>query len=299
MMMQSHIRTATFGRGAVIMRARGNEPIGLDEIAARAPSVFAEDRHESRSERYTYIPTRDLLAGMAREGFQPFEVRQGGSKDENKRAHTKHMIRLRHAGTEGFAVAKVDQVVPEIILLNSHDGTSSYQLTAGCFRMVCTNGLIAGDAFEHVRIPHKGDVIHEVIEGAFKVINEFPAMIDATEEMAATTLSEGEQLAYARAVRALRWEPDEHGNSTAPIEADTLLRARRGADAGADMWRTFNRVQENVVRGGQHYFLRDPVTNRIRQNRQVAPVRGMDQDRALNRAMWTLAQELQRLREAA
>ena len=32
--------------------------------------------------------------------------------------------------------------VPEVVFLNSHDGTSAYQLRMGIFRVVCTNGLI-------------------------------------------------------------------------------------------------------------------------------------------------------------
>ncbi|EEF6566847.1 DUF945 domain-containing protein, partial [Salmonella enterica] len=32
----------------------------------------------------------------------------------------------------------------EIILLNSHDGSSSYQMVPGLFRFICTNGLVCG-----------------------------------------------------------------------------------------------------------------------------------------------------------
>lgn len=39
----------------------------------------------------------------------------------------------------------------EIILLNSHDGTSSYQMLAGMLRFVCKNGLVCGDAVADVR----------------------------------------------------------------------------------------------------------------------------------------------------
>lgn len=45
------------------------------------------------------------------------------------------MLRLRR---EGQITGKQ---VPEIILLNSHDGTSSYQMLPGLFRAVCQNGL--------------------------------------------------------------------------------------------------------------------------------------------------------------
>src|SRR3546814_6865351 len=69
------------------------------------------------------------------------------------------MIRLRHASQINGREAN------EIILLNSHDGTSSYQMLAGMFRFVCQNGLVCGDTVADVRVPHKGDVAGHVIEG--------------------------------------------------------------------------------------------------------------------------------------
>ena len=61
-----------------------------------APSIFAEGKHASRSERHTYIPTIDVLRGLHREGFEPFMVAQGCSRIEGKTEYTKHMIRMRH-----------------------------------------------------------------------------------------------------------------------------------------------------------------------------------------------------------
>jgi hypothetical protein len=79
-------------------------------------------------------------------------VTQTRVRDEGKREHTKHMMRLRHASQINGAEAN------EIVLLNSHDGTSSYQMLAGMFRFVCSNGLVCGDTVADVRVPHKGDV---------------------------------------------------------------------------------------------------------------------------------------------
>ena len=106
----------------------------------------------SRSQRYAYIPTAAVLTELRKEGFQPFMVTQTRVRDEGKREHTKHMIRLRHASQINGAEAN------EIVLLNSHDGTSSYQMLAGMFRFVCSNGLVRGNTVADVRVPHKGDV---------------------------------------------------------------------------------------------------------------------------------------------
>ncbi|MBF3290022.1 DUF945 domain-containing protein, partial [Pseudomonas aeruginosa] len=132
-----------------------------------APSIFADAPHESRSERYAYIPTAAVLTELRKEGFQPFMVAQTRVRNDDRRDFTKHMIRLRHANQINDAEAN------EIVLLNSHDGTSSYQLLAGLLRFVCQNGLVFGDTVADVRVPHNGDVAGLVIEGAYEVLSGF------------------------------------------------------------------------------------------------------------------------------
>ncbi|GHL74580.1 hypothetical protein ECZU34_23280 [Escherichia coli] len=77
------------------------------------------------------------------------------------------MLRLRRDGEIN------GQHVPEIILLNSHDGTSSYQMLPGYFRFVCQNGCVCGQSLGEVRVPHRGNVVDRVIEGAYEVVGVF------------------------------------------------------------------------------------------------------------------------------
>jgi len=120
---------ARFGHSTTrVLRAA--EPLGEDQIRAAAPSIFAAGKHASRSERYTYIPTIEVLRGLQKEGFEPFMVAQGRSRVEGKSEFTKHMIRMRHAGQ-----VQSRPEASEIILINSHDGASSYQMLAGLFRL--------------------------------------------------------------------------------------------------------------------------------------------------------------------
>jgi hypothetical protein len=76
-------------------------------------------------------------------------VAQSKSRIEGKTEFTKHMIRMRHAGQ-----VNTRPEANEIILINSHDGASSYQMLAGVFRFVCCNGLVVGDVTNDIRIPH-------------------------------------------------------------------------------------------------------------------------------------------------
>ena len=121
---------ARFARNTRVLRA--DTPLSEDQMLSAAPSVFAEGKHASRSEHYTYIPTIDVLRGLRKEGFEPFMVAQGQSRVEGKAEFTKHMIRMRHAGH-----VSTKPEANEIILINSHDGASSYQMLAGVFRL-CT-----------------------------------------------------------------------------------------------------------------------------------------------------------------
>ena len=117
-----------FTRNARVLRT--DIPLSEDQIRAAAPSVFAEGKHASRSERYTYIPTIQVLRGLRKEGFEPFMVAQGQSRVEGKAEFTKHLIRMRHAGQ-----VQTRPEANEIILINSHDGASSYQMLAGMLRL--------------------------------------------------------------------------------------------------------------------------------------------------------------------
>lgn len=272
---------------------RAQVPLGDDQMRAAAPSIFAEGKHASRSERYTYIPTIEVLRGLRKEGFEPFMVAQGASRVEGKAAFTKHMIRMRHVRDRSGQVQARPEV-NEIILINSHDGASSYQMLAGMFRFVCCNGLVVGNVAEDIRIPHKGNIQGEVIEGAFRVLDEFEAVEAHAEAMKALQLQPPEEIAFATAALALRFGErsveDTGGHRPAPVTAEQLIEARRIEDAGHSLWTTFQRVQENVIRGGQ------PGRSAQGRRLQTRAVGSIDRGVSLNRALWMLAEEMRRLK---
>ncbi len=260
---------------------RSDYPLSDDQIRTVAPSIFADAPHESRSQRYAYIPTATVLAELRKEGFQPFMVTQTRVRDEGKREHTKHMVRLRHANQINHAEAD------EIILLNSHDGSSSYQLLAGAFRFVCKNGLVCGDTLADVRIPHKGNIIGQVIEGAYDVLDGFELVHERRDEMRGITLDRGEAEVFAHAALSLKYDDP---TTPAPITETQLLMPRRRDDDRPDLWSAYNRVQENLTQGGLHGRT---ATGRRHSTR---PIQGIDQNVKINRALWMLAEGMKRLK---
>ena len=269
--------TTTFSRKASMIRS--DNPLSEDQMRSVAPSIFAEGRHASRSERYTYIPTIDVLRSLHDEGFEVFMAAQGGSRIEGKEAFTKHMLRLRHV-----AQGQVQGQANEIILINSHDGCSAYQMLAGIFRFVCCNGMVCGDVAADIRIPHKGNVQGHVVDGACKVIQDFERVDGLVEQMRARQLNVEEQIALAQQALALRFGTDEQGRLASPVGVFAAIDYRRPEDSGHDLWTIFNRLQESLVRGGLH------GRSANARNITTRPIVGIDSNLALNRALWALAE---------
>lgn len=259
----------------------------LDAIRKLAPSAFALEKHESRSARYAYVPTADVIDGMVLEGFVPTRAMQSRSRDASKREHTKHAIWFRRAD----AVPQLGGLYPEVMLVNSHDGSSAFQLYAGLLRLVCLNGLLAGEVSEVARVHHKGNAVQNVIDASFTVIEDSRRAVDNAHRLSEIRLNHGQQLAFATAAHQLRFEGSAIGEA---IRAPELLRIRRAEDQSPDLFTTLNVVQENVIRGGLRGWQR---SEQVRPMRRVTTreVKSIDQNTALNRALATLADEMAKL----
>ncbi|KRA52034.1 MULTISPECIES: DUF932 domain-containing protein [Pseudomonadota] len=281
--MSYHTLATRFGRNS--HQISGREALDNEALFRHVPSVFAREAHDSRSERYVYVPTIEILEGLRREGWFPFFAVQAVPRDGNRVGHAKHMLRLRRDDGIGKPEAA------EVIIVNSHDGTSSYQMFAGMLRFVCTNSMIAGERFEEVRVPHTGRIQDQIIEGVYTVAEDFPRLIDATEGMKETRLTQAEQTVLAEASLVVRYGEDE-----SPIRPDQIIAPRRREDVGQSLWQTFNVIQENLIRGGIS-GRRQTADGRIRRS-QTRAINGIDQNVGLNRALWTLAEGMQRLKTA-
>lgn len=232
-------------------------PMTDEDLRKAAPSIFATDRHKSRSDRFTYIPTFEVVDGLRAQGFVPVRAIQGKSRVEGKAEFTKHMIRFQHP--DFAARQSLGGVAPEVVLLNAHDGTSSYRTMSGVFRSICTNSMIVmEDGATDLRIPHKGDVLGQVIEGSFTVIEQSRLTLDRADAWAGVTLDQAEAQVMAEAAHIVRFG-DAEGETETPIKPAQLLAPRRRDDVGNDLWRVFNRVQENAIRGGLSAIGRDAI----------------------------------------
>jgi len=252
--------------------------LSLETIRERAPAVFAPSAHERTSLKYTFIPTERVLAGLMSAGFVPVEARQTRARSASP-LHARHIVRLRRR----FETVQLKGSVPEVVFLNSHDGSSAYQLRMGIFRVVCTNGLIVSHgAFPAYCVSHRGNVVEEVVAGALKLSAEFEHLAAEVERMEQRHLRKDEQVQFAERGLALRF-PDL---TQAGMQPSQLLNCRRVEDTGDDLWRVLNRCQEGLLRGG---LSRRTVSGRLTRTRRISSIAA---DVRLNSQLWDLAMEV-------
>lgn len=264
-----------------------------DEIQRYAPSAFAGQPYHKASERYTFVPTSDVIDGMRNAGFMPVMACQSRTRIAGKEMFTKHMIRFRSANEQAITVG--DSLV-ETVLINSHDMTSSYHLMLGVFRLVCSNGMVVGDTFEGIHVRHTGNIVDEIIEANLRMLQNAPIIAETIKLWRSILLTAAEQLALAKAAHEVTY--DEGTDTAALVKPEALLSAHRSADQSNDLYTTFNRIQENAVRGrvrGSGYVQNDNGGQRFRRLRTRA-VTGIDNNTKLNKALWTLTEEMAKLK---
>jgi hypothetical protein len=252
---------------------QSDTPLTDEQIMQVAPSVFAEGAWQEVSDKYTFIPTHVTLNEMRKNGFEPFFVAETKARIAGKQGFTKHMLRYRHIND-----INSQGEVKEIIHVNSHDRTSQDVLMAGFFRSVCANGCFAGTLLQDIKVRHYGNTSDRIIEGAYEIIENFGQVEGAMDLMKSKALNKPSQLAFAQAALVLKYPDKEE----LPVEPATALSLRRLEDEGDSVYLVYQRLQENLIKGGI------PGSN----GRMTRGVKGINEMTKLNKALFDLAHNI-------
>lgn len=207
---------------------------------------FATTSSTNVSENYTFLSTEAAHAVLADFGF--FESRYRQSKTPQHNQGFQRHISIFERETDADEDGRFN-----LLLLNSHDGTSSLRLEAGYFRLICENQLGSGDV--GARIIHRGDVIGKFANTVPLVINQMETFKEVKALLRDKVLSYDAQAVLARLALELRgvkldtldvWQTERNMLN--------ILSCRRSSDRGNNAWRIFNAVQENVVKGGVRLY---------------------------------------------
>jgi hypothetical protein len=234
--------------------------------------------HSKTSDRYAFIPTSKALTVFADHGYHPSKIVEARTRIHENKGFQKHIIRLRKPELT------TRSEFPEIILINSHMGSCSFRVLAGYFRCVCINGLISGDTTSDFRIRHSGYTDNAVSTAIQSITEQLPEIETTVEGMKLVTLTPEETLAYNTAAIELKWDGKTY------VDPSQLNYARRYDDRTPTLWNTFNRAQEHLIKSG----VRAKNTNG--QRRRSKAVTSVDENVRLNRALWTLSQEMLKIK---
>lgn len=284
----------------IFSRAINNTVLSADDIARRAPAVFASSKADRLTDRYQSLRTDTLLPILADYGYQPTQAAQKRSrKIAGLSQHSAHLL----AFSKTSDIYTNDDIRPEIVLYNSHDGTSSVKLFAGAYRFICSNGIVAGDGFNatayHSRKALSG--FEEMLRG---VIANMPKLLDRIETMRQQSLDYDARYALAKQAVMKRWELldivdvytiKNGGNVKRGSYADNntindVLGLQRSEDAGIDAWTVFNRIQENVLRGNAMIrSVTGDADDMVVRQRKARPITNISEHVRINSELWDLA----------
>lgn len=240
--------------------------------------------HEKTSSKYSLIPTSRALTVLQDHGWMPAKVNEARIRKESNRGFQSHMVRLRQPKDMNANINSGE--FPEIVLINSHMGSASFQIMLGFFRLVCSNGAIAGENVESYRIRHVGFTEEKFENALSRLISQAPKVIESVNSFKSIELTSNEQKIYAQsAIELVRGEDNKFS-----IDPSMLVAPRRSEDRAPSLWNTFNIVQEKFIRGGLR------VTRQDGRRTTMRAVKSIDKDVAINRALWTLTEKMAQLK---
>ena len=257
---------------------RSDAGFSLDQLREIAPSVFAQEPASKMSDRYGFVPTVAVVEELQDRGLVPVFAGQTISRLADNRPFAKHLIRFRPQ----YAPTVVGQSLPEVVLMNSHDGSSGFKLWLGLFRMVCCNGMIISDnVMGQISVAHRSNAAQVVGDRSLEFMGQIDHLEERVRRFMDRILTPLEQGQLADTAARLRW-----GESRpAGLDHNNLLIGRRFEDAGDSLWAVLNRIQENVIKGGVNL-------NRVGRQSSTRVLRSVGDDARINAKLWEAADAL-------
>lgn len=250
-----------------------NTVITLDQLKEVAPSIFATSASPKVSNRYSFVPTVDIVENFQREGWDISSARQMG-----KGIHSLHEIKFRNGD-----LPKVGDTLVEAIIRNSHNGMSTLSVSAGLFRLVCSNGLtVATSSADSFKVRHAGFELDDVKRITEDFAKKLPLIEGSVNRMMERELTIDEKLDFVKESANIRWKV----GPVPTLDYEQILSPNRKEDEGDSLWQVFNVVQEKWIRGGVEYN-----TQRGRKTK-LKTINDILNSNRINTQLWELAETM-------
>jgi hypothetical protein len=252
--------------------------LNITDLQKEIPSAFQPRPAQHLSNEYIYIDTLTAVKELQSQGWYATEASE--KKKNSATSNTQwHFIRFRNDAFNA-SYKEVGDSIPEIVLINSHNGQRAFRLHAGIFRMVCSNGMIVADKeFAKTKQVHRGGKAKTIQEMIKSTIVAVTKTISKIKKLQNIELDKTTQRKLAKEALDIRFK-----NHIYTPNIDSALKARRSEDEGNSAWLVLNRLQEAILRGG--FELRQ------KHNVKVAkPLTSAPKQVTYNKNLWELFEE--------
>ena len=289
-------------------KVKNHQALNDDEIKLLCPVAFKDTMTKVEinklglSKHYSFVPTMNVVNDLRTLGYEVTDAVQVKARKKSTNGYQKHMITLEHPDYKIDQVKEVEladgttetQILPpteypQILLTNSHDGGNAFTLSAGIFRLICSNGLvIKTEDYGSARLVHKGysfEAVQELVKQFEETMSE---LLTKITEMKKVELTKAQQIEFAKQAALLRFKSKSYNedNIADVVDIDDLLNVDRKEDAGNGLYEVFNRVQESLINGKYHYLgTKD-------KSRKARPIKNFKQSIEVNSKLSKLAFEL-------
>lgn len=251
-----------------------------EQIQAIAPAVMSTEHKAGLSDHYTQIPTIQVVEDMRKLGWEPVQAIGVKARKGGNSAIKKHLVKFRN---EGVYMADTDGNVDsyiEILLTNSHDGSSTFRFEAGIFRVICSNGLVVKDNdLGTLKIRHQGYDFETLRALINLMVEKLPDVVGRINKFSDTLLEDDNINDFALKAAQLRF-----GDEMIDYNIQSLLEVTRKEDEGNSIWCVLNRLQEKLVNGGFQY------QNEKGKTRKARALKNFTQNIEFNSELWELAE---------
>tara|TARA_B100000085_G_scaffold89830_2_gene81100 strand:- start:3302 stop:4129 length:828 start_codon:yes stop_codon:yes gene_type:complete len=256
-----------------------------EQIKNSTPLVFANaPTNPDVSNKYLFVNTETIIDDLEKLGWLPVQAAQRKARKAEGTIFSKHMVSFQNPNIK-ITSSDGDDAYPRILLTNSHDGMQAFKFSVGIFRLVCSNGLVVADEkFSDFKIKHKGYTFGELRNVVKQAVADLPNRVQVMNDMKNRILTEEEKRKLALDAMLIR-----AGVKTLEYDEETIddiLDPKRDEDAGNDLWRVFNVVQEKITQGDFHAALTGAKVRKVRK------IKSFEKDIKVNKELFKLATAL-------
>jgi hypothetical protein len=265
---------------------------------------------ETTSPRFNPITTGQVIENLEGLGWVPFSSKVVKTRNLERRPYAKHLVCLKQKAEQA---GQVGEYLPRLNLRNANDGTASFEVFAGFYRLICSNGLAIGTTYATAKIRHSlsldklGDAVAHAVASTEEQLKKGDSVIKEWQRITLTTTQRENLAGFAV---GLRWQnlfsdsmrekvgqtmenPNTFLVSEYRERVESVLRVRRSEDNSSSLWHTFNAIQENVIQGGFNIYsprnFRGGVAVRPVLSRRLGNIA---ESVRINRALWDGAEKI-------